>query len=443
MKHKNKQPPSTVAIDARRENDWDVIVAGGGPAGSAAALSAARSGAKVLLVETTTSLGGMGAGGLVPSWAPFSDGIRILYAGVATEILEASGHPPPRPNDTAWRPVDSEKLKSAYDRLLTEAGVTINFAQTLCAVETNGAGRVSSVILAGKCGLRAVGAKVFVDATGDADLAKFAGSEVASGDDNGEIQPCTLCFTITGVHEDTLQADEGWRAIGALLQSDPEFPEIVSPHCCISKLASGALGFNAGHIWDVDPNDSASYSSAVIQGRRIAKTYLKGLTKHFPAAFSDSILSRTAELLGVRETQRIVGDYVLDLDDYQARRDFPDSIGRNCYPIDIHHTQAEAVKGDLQDVMERYEVYKTGESHGIPYRSLIPKGLENLLVAGRCISTDRLVQGSIRVMPPCIVTGQAAGTAAALSLTAEGKVRAVDVGALREALTNANCVIDE
>jgi hypothetical protein len=442
LKNQTKQNMGNVTIKVRQECGWDVIVAGGGPAGCAAAISAARSGAKVLLVEITTSLGGMGAGGLVPSWAPFSDGKRILYAGIATEVLRASGHPAPASNDTSWRPIDSEKLKTAYDRLLVDAGVTINFAQTLCAVETDHDNRVSSVILAGKCGLRALSASVFVDATGDADLATFAGCDVVSGDDTGELQPCTLCFTITGVNEDALRANEGWRSIGSLLQADPGCSEVPSPHCCISRIAPGVLGFNAGHIWDVDSTEPASYSSALLKGRRIAEAYLEGLVKHFPSTFCDAVLSRTGELLGVRETRRIVGDYILNMADYQARREFRDSIGRNCYPIDIHHTRSEAAAGNLQDVMERYEVYSPGESHGIPYRSLIPKGVENVLVAGRCVSTDRLVQGGIRVMPPCLVTGQAAGTAAALSLPCEGKVREVNARELRDALRCDGCVID-
>jgi hypothetical protein len=133
--------------------------------------------------------------------------------------------------------------------------------------------------------------------------------------------------------------------------------------------------------------------------------------------------------MGIRESRRIVGDYVLTLADYNARRSFPDEIGRNCYPIDIHTTKQEAQQDAHVDVMHRYEQFRPGESHGIPYRSLIPKGLRNVLVAGRSISTDRVVQGSTRVMPPCLVMGQAAGTAAALAVTTRD-VRSVDAKTL-------------
>ena len=133
--------------------------------------------------------------------------------------------------------------------------------------------------------------------------------------------------------------------------------------------------------------------------------------------------------MGIRESRRIVGDYVLAREDYVARRSFPDEISRNCYYLDIHDTHAD---GTVRHDPVRYG---RGESHGIPYRCLVPRGLSDVLVAGRCISTDREVQGSTRVMPNCLCTGEAAGLAAAMAARLPvPDVRAIDVAALREDL---------
>ena len=137
----------------------------------------------------------------------------------------------------------------------------------------------------------------------------------------------------------------------------------------------------------------------MFKGRRIAREYLQALKDFRPTSFGSSHLVRTADVLGTRESRRITGDYVLTIDDWFAKATFDDEIGRNCYYIDIHGGNEE-------------HHYKAGESHGIPYRCLTPKGFKNLLTAGRCISVDNTIFGSTRIMPCCMVTGEAAGMAA-------------------------------
>jgi hypothetical protein len=169
----------------------------------------------------------------------------------------------------------------------------------------------------------------------------------------------------------------------------------------------------------------------------MALSYRDALAEFFPEAFGNCFLVNTGSLMGIRETRRVVGDYVLTLDDYLQRRSFPDEICRNCYFIDIHSTKTEIAKNpeEYRASCERGVVYGPGESHGIPYRSLIPKGLENVLVAGRSISCEQIVQGSVRVMPVCLAMGEAAGLAAATAASQhEGKVREVDSGRLRSTL---------
>ena len=194
--------------------------------------------------------------------------------------------------------------------------------------------------------------------------------------------------------------------------------------------APGAVGFNAGHLEEVDGTDPAAVSQALIKGRRIAHQFEEGLKKHAPEAFGNAWLSLTGPLLGIRESRRIVCDHNLTVEDYLERRSFEDEIGRSRYYIDVHFTNEELANGTAFT----YEKYGYGESHGIPYGSLIPRGIDNLLVAGRCIGSDSMVNGAIRVMPTCMVTGEAAGTAAAMAVECEGRTRDIDVDKLQSRL---------
>ena len=215
---------------------------------------------------------------------------------------------------------------------------------------------------------------------------------------------------------------------------DESYPEIIDRHICNNLIGPGAVGFNAGHVYHVDNTDPASVSKALMQGRRMAEQYRAALAKYTPAAFANCFVVATGSVIGIRETRRIVGDYVLTLADYAARRTFEDEICRNSYFIDIHLTEDEVKKKEMWEV-ERFEHYKKGESHGIPYRSLTPKGIRNVLVAGRSISCERIVQGSVRVMPVCLAMGEAAGMAAAHAASNhQGDVHAVDTVRLRARL---------
>jgi len=219
------------------------------------------------------------------------------------------------------------------------------------------------------------------------------------------------------------------------MAQDDEFPLVRDCGICVHVIGPGTVGCNALHQWDIDNTDPESTGHGLITGRRIAEQFHRALKKYCPEAFADSYLVTTAPLLGVRESRRIVGDYVLTFDDFRARRSFPDEIARNCYQVDIHPSKEEMPEAIRQrrEPTDRY-FYGKGESHGIPYRCLTPKGLKNVLVAGRCISTDRMVQGSTRVMPVCLAMGEAAGTAAAMAAAGATDVHAVSSDELRSRL---------
>ncbi|MFA6110687.1 MAG: FAD-dependent oxidoreductase [Candidatus Latescibacterota bacterium] len=417
--------------------EWEVIVVGGGPAGCAAAAAAAREGARTLLIEATGALGGMGTSGLVPAWCPFTDKERIIHAGLAERVLrETMAGMPHVPADRFdWTPIDPERLKRVYDDLVTGFGAVVLFNTVLTGVEEGPAGAADTLLCAGKAGLAAYRAPVYVDCTGDGDLAAWAGAPYEQGDADGELQPATHCFVLANVdvyayeHIGGIKYHPKRNLIDQIVASG-RYPEIPDTHACNNLIGPGTVGFNAGHLWEVDNTDPLSVSRAMIRGRRLARAFRDACAEFFPEAFANSFLAATGSLMGVRESRRILGDYYLTVDDFRARRSFADEICRNCYFVDVHPRQGEPHPESEESCIHLGK----GESHGIPYRCLTPRELRNVLVAGRSISTDRAVQGSTRVMPVCLCTGEAAGLAAALAAGSGGDVRAVEPQQLRARL---------
>jgi glycine/D-amino acid oxidase-like deaminating enzyme len=420
----------------------DVCVAGGGPAGVAAAVAAARQGARVFLAERHTCLGGMGTAGLVPAFMEFGDGVNFLAAGVGGEVLDrlhAAGGAPrydPATGRGGCVNINAEVLKRVYDALLAEAGVDFSFQTALVAVEQQDA-RVTAVICAAKSGLFAVRAHTYVDATGDGDLCAWAGAPFEKGDAQGRMQPGTLCSHWSGVDwarvvRDGYGIEGDGRAMAAGIEAGIfTIPDRGLPG--MWPVGANQGGGNIGHTFGVDGTDERSVTAALAWGRRLVVEYERYYKQLLPG-FEGMTLEATGALLGLRESRRILGDYVLTLDDYQRRAVFDDEIGRYAYAIDVHASQPSRTPGDVNQSPFRVLRYKPGESYGIPYRCLRPRGLDNVLVAGRCVSVDRSVHGSIRVMPGCFITGQAAGTAAALCAHGNLATRALVAADLQRAL---------
>jgi hypothetical protein len=437
----------------RLNDHYDVIVVGGGPSGCTAATAAAREGAKTLLIEGTGCLGGMGTSGLVPAWCPFSDLEKIIYKGLAEKVFEETkkgiGHVSAEALD--WVPIDPELLKRVYDDMVTGAGADVLFNTTISAVEME-EDKVSTIIVTNKDGLSAYKAKIFVDCTGDADLAAWAGAEVHKGDEkDGELQPVTHCFVLSNVdnyayHTVSRTYPNELNQVAKEIAKSDKYPLIIDDHFCNNLIGPGNVGFNAGHQWKVDNTNPLGVSKALINGRKMAAQFREGLAEYYPKAFANSFLVSTGSLIGCRETRRIVGDYELSVEDYLDRRTFEDEICRNSYFIDIHHSVKER-QLEEQGTFEwekRCARYGKGESHGIPYRCLTPKGIKNVLVAGRSISCDRSVQASVRVMPVCLATGEAAGIAAVVAINcADADVHAVDVQFLRRRLREEGAYLPE
>jgi len=426
--------------EIKYNDEYEVIVAGGGPAGCAAAIASARKGAKTLLIEATGCLGGMSTMGLVPAWCPFSDKEQIVYRGIAEEIFRASnaGVDHVKEEDVDWVAIEPEHLKLVYDKFVTESGADVLFNTQLSAVEAED-GEVKTIIVSNKAGLTAYSAKVYIDCTGDADLAAWAGAEIIPVDDEHGYQPATHCFEVSNIDL------YGYKSGPWLHPHNKQSPiheivasgkyDIPDTHLCNNEVAPGIIGFNAGHLWDVDNTDPHSVSKALIKGRKLAHEIHRALVDYQPKTFGSSKVSLTAPLMGIRESRRILGDYVLVTEDYIERKTFEDEICRNCYYIDVHGSKKESklIKEGKFDVEARSRRYGPGETHGVPYRCLTPKGLKNVLVAGRSISTDRALQGSTRVMPVCLCMGEAAGKAAVIAKDASViDVHNIDVQLLRQ-----------
>jgi hypothetical protein len=413
-------------------HEVDVFVAGGGPAGVSAALAAARQGSEVFVAEGQACFGGMGTAGLVPAYMRFSDGYHFLADGVGREIYERMKQYADTPTDDPNRSVsiNAEALKRVYDDLMQESKAGFAFHTQVIGVEAEG-GHVTHAICAAKSGIFAVKAGIFVDGTGDGDVATWAGAPFDKGDDEGHMMPGTLCSLWFGVDWDRAdhpqsKALEQAFADGVFTVQDRHLPGMW-------RVGTHVGGGNVGHTFGVDGTDERSLTEALLWGRKSMVEY-EHYYEQYVGGFEEIYLAATGSLLGLRETRRIMGDYVLQLEDFKTRAVFEDEIGRYNYPVDIHPTTPDPA--DYAKFEEEFATlrYKDGESYGIPYRILTPRGLDNVLVAGRCVSSDRFMQGSIRVMPGCYITGQAAGIAARLALESGASIHDVDVPELQSRL---------
>lgn len=422
--------------------DVDIMIAGGGPSGIAAAISAARQGMKVYLAEGQGCLGGMGTAAMLPMFCPFTDGVNFLAGGIGKEIVEncmewGIDGPDPRNLDVklhSYVTFHPEHLKKLYDHMMLEAGVSFSFYTHVIAVQMESQSTVGLVFCNAKSGIFAVKAKQFIDCTGDGDLAAMAGAGFQKGDPEGNMMAGTLCSLWAGIdwtQEPVKRWDDGRRLEQAMKDGvfsfeDPGLPGMI-------RIGASIGGGNIGHAFGVDSTDEVSLTNAMIEQRKRITEYTR-YYKNYLEGYSQLELAATGSLMGIRESRRIIGDYILTSDDFKDRAVFDDEIGRYCYEIDLHPTKPGMdahlkCQGDIGQFR-----YKEGESYGIPYRILTPKGLENVLTAGRCISCDRLMLGSIRVMPGCFITGQAAGVAAAIAVEQQTHTRGFDVSELQARL---------
>jgi hypothetical protein len=411
----------------------DLLVVGGGAAGTAAAIAGARQGLRTTLVEEMPFLGGMSTGGCVGTFCGFytmeREGSLVpLVGGLPLEIAETlleRGHAlgPIPYKDTGVLPYVPWGVKTLLEELArAEPGlrVVLHAKLTHALVEQ---GEIRGVVVQTRAGRTALRARVYVDASGDAELSRLAGAETREGD---EIQYPSMMFTMQNVDVEAALANlaELPRILEAHFESDglPRKSGNLIPTGRPGEIlvALSRLEF-AGR--PVNATDAEELTWAEMEGRSQAARLSEFLRREV-AGFSEAFLADSAARLGIRETRRIVGEYVLAEDDVLGVRKFEDGIGRSAWPIERHVRGGET----LWRFLER------GSWYTLPYRCLLPRGIGNLLVAGRCLSADPGAFGSARVIGPCMLEGQAVAVAARLIRDADTRATAVDVDRLRAEL---------
>ncbi len=404
-----------------------VAIIGGGPAGLCAAVAAAEEGADTLLIERYGFLGGMATAGLVNPFMPYYTGGEQIIQGLFQRIidrLEDAGGWSHRQDEWARDAFDPEIMKLVCPQMCEAAGVRLRL-HTMLATATAENGTVSKGVLVSKSGFEAVQADVFIDATGDGDLAAWAGADYEQGrPEDGLCQPMTLMFRMAGVDEEQLPP----RAqINSLYNEAKARGAIDNPRenvLFFYTTRRGEIHFNTTRVVKLQGTNAADLTGAELQARRQMGQMVAFLKERI-TGFEQAYLAATAVQIGVRESRRIMGEYVLTEKDVLEARKFADGIARGCYPVDIHNP---AGTGTV------IKELAPGESYDIPYRCLCPRGFDNLLVAGRPISADHIAHSSLRVMPIAAAVGEAAGVAAAIAASQHTAVSAIDTQQLRQRL---------
>jgi len=441
----------------RVEKFHDVLVVGGGNAGCAAALAAARNGARVLLVERYGFLGGTATAAMVGPWMTFHSGDERIVGGIAQEMVErlaARGGSPGHLHDASdyvatITPFDPEIHKALLFEMMREAGVELLLHAYFLDALRDGAGPVTGARFATVAGRREERAAVTIDATADAYVAASAGVEVQQGDERGRVQPATLIFRLSHVDlaETARYVREHPDQMRTSLPIEERTPERMSAVAGLYELwdrarASGAVSVqrelvsffatpfpdevtvNMTRVVDIDPLDPDDLTRAEVEARAQVMELFAFFKRDVPG-FANCRLAATATQIGIRESRRIVGAYTLTRDDVLQARTFDDAVARSAYPIDIHNPSGSGTTTQR---------LPPGAAYEIPYRCLVPASVDGLLVAGRCISTTHEALASTRLTPTVMTLGQAAGTAAALAVAQKIEPRRVAASELRARL---------
>lgn len=443
-------PPPSITEPARKVplyGEYEVAVLGGGPAGIAAAVAAARAGRRTLLIERYGFLGGMGTAAGVTNFcglhANVYGGMRRVVQGIATELLNRidrlGGLNAPHLilGKILAQAYDTAAYKIAADDLLAHHGVDILFHALGAGAVMHDASRIDALMVETKASRQAVRAEIFIDASGDGDLAAWAGARFEVGDNAGSMLYPSMMFRLNGIDPD--KAGDAWRTIPALMEAAeaagthrfPRKAAIVRPQRSqiewrvnFTQLARA----DGAAINGLEPDD---LTRGEIEGRRQALTAFNFL-RTVPG-FENSYIVDLPPQLGIRETRRVIGGIMLSGEDVLGCASFEDSIGVNGWPMESH------VAGDV--IFKFPPIPQSRGFNELPYRMLTPKGIDNLLVAGRCASMTHDGQSAARVSGACFAMGEAAGTAAALALSGNTIPRDIAVDRLQTQLKQQGAFI--
>ena len=417
---------------------YNLVVVGGGLTGVAAAVSAAREGLTVLLVEKSGCLGGAISNCLVypfmpywtkPYWGEAAKNKKYLSQGIFKEMKERHDK---YVTDCKDHEFNSEYFKIVLDDMTVESGVTVLFHSVLADVKKQGE-KITAIEIIAKSQHITVEADFFVDATGDGDLFYLAGCDYQLGrESDGFCQPMTTCFRMSGVDLDLFTEER--PKLQELYKEKQSKGEITNPReniLVFFGVGEDVLHFNSTRVIKLNPTDPFDVSRAEVMARRQIHELVSFL-KENSKAFDESALISIAVDIGVRESRKLKGVHILTADEIINCTQFEDSIALGNYDIDIHNPTGTGTS---------HRFFGDGEYYTIPYRSLLPKEFNNLLVAGRCLSATHEAQASVRIMPTCACLGQAAGTAVAVAIKTDKNAHNVDVKSLQNKLIENGAVL--
>jgi hypothetical protein len=427
--------------------EYEVAVLGGGPAGIAAAVAAARAGRRTLLVERYGFLGGMGTAAGVTNFCGLHGnvhgGMHRLVQGIASDLLARIDHldglnkPHLIFGKILAQAYDTAAYKIAADDLLAAHNVDILFHALGAGVAMHDARRINALFVETKAGRQAIRADIFIDCSGDGDLAAWAGAPFELGDAHGHMLYPSMMFRLNGIDPD--KAGDAWRTIPQLMEraeasGTHKFPRkgaIVRPQRSPIEWRVNFTQLkrrDGSAINGIEPDD---LTRGEIDGRRQAADAFQFL-RTVPG-FEKSYIVDLPPQLGIRETRRVTGHYQLSGDDVLGCASFEDSIGVNGWPIEAH------VAGDV--IFKFPPIPESRGYNELPYRMLLPEGVDNLLVAGRCASMTHEGQSAARVSGACFAMGEAAGTAASLALSGNTPPRDLAIERLQQALKDQGAFI--
>ncbi len=431
------------------DSAYNVVVVGSGAAGSAAAISSARSGASTLLIEKLPFLGGNSTAVLDTFYGFFTPGDRSLkvVGGIGSDVVDALGsaggvlHRPNTYGAGTGVTYVAERLKVVWETLVTGSGCDVllhAFVQDVTVSD----GRISDLLVATKAGLRSVSAAVVVDASGDADLCHHAGFEYELAGSLDPAQTLTTTFRMANVdirrRSEISKDDLHALMVDAAGAGDFELPRQEGsdhvtpiPHTTATVMTRiDQIERRDGIL--VNATDPEVLSRAEMEGRRQAVEYARFLVDRVPGYEHASLIALSSQI-GLRETRRVQGDYRITREDVLSARQFDDQIGLCGAPIEDHHGG--------EGTGTTWEYLPDGMAVGIPLSTLIVRDSTNTFVAGRCFSASHDAQASIRSMAQCMAMGQAAGSAAALAAAGNGESRAIDRGQLMDDLHNNGAIL--
>lgn len=431
--------------------EWDTVIVGGGPAGASAGISSARGGCSTLIVDKNIRLGGTAVNALVTPMMKSFTGHHTNFFDIERKLGEL-GYATRDELGTEMLWFTPEALAQALEELYTQAGGEILYDAALsdCVVKN---GAIRCLIVTTVQGLGAVAGKHFVDASGDAVLLRAAGAPTAHGDEHGNNQMSSLRFEMGGIdveryrayvmslhdtysifprgyfYESAMVGGRGFvleplfrRGVedGMLREEDLRYFQTFS-----LPGKPGCLSFNCPHLAALTNNTGAlARSRAVVQGHAMIQRLVRFLQRYMPG-FEGAYLLQEASMLGIRESYRLAGQYVLTENDYTSQARFADGVARGDWYIDVH----SATEG-----LFHHNTYQDGDYYEIPYRSMVCGAVKNAVAAGRCISATFLMQASVRIIPTCLDVGQAAGEACVYAQKNEMPLNEIDGAALRERL---------